>query len=66
MFRFLVLIVSIGYDITIAISTSKMRNRRATRKNWKENGIWEGAIELNPHSNGPLFSFDMYDFFCTV
>jgi len=42
---------SIGNDNTNVISTSKIRNKRATKKNWKENGIRGGDIMLNPHSN---------------
>lgn len=30
---------------------SKIKKRRATRKNWKEKGNWEGFIRENPHSN---------------
>jgi len=33
------------------ISTSKIKNSNATRKNWKEKGMWDGVIKLNPHSN---------------
>ncbi len=35
---FVIDLFSIGYDSTILISTSKIRNRIATRKNWNENG----------------------------
>jgi hypothetical protein len=43
--------LSIGYESTIEISTSKMRNRMATRKNWKENGRCGGTMFEKPHSN---------------
>ncbi len=61
---FISLFLSNGYERTILISTSKIRNRMATRKNWNENGMWEGDIELNPHSN--WFDFSTYEFsdFC--
>jgi hypothetical protein len=49
-----------GYARTILISTSKMRNRIATKKNWNENGRCEGDIVLNPHSN--WLDFSLYDF----
>ena len=55
-----------GYEITKAISTSKIKNRRATKKNWKEKGMWEGFITLNPHSNWPQVSFLLTAFFCTI
>lgn len=58
-----VVILSIGYDKIIAISTSKIKNRSATRKNWKENGIWTGFMLLNPHSKGLHFSFVAKAFF---
>lgn len=55
-----------GYEITKAISTSKIKNRRATKKNWKEKGMWEGFITLNPHSNWAQVSFLLTAFFCTI
>lgn len=36
---------------------SKIRNRSETKKNWNENGTWEGFITLNPHSNCEFRSF---------
>jgi len=56
---------SIGYDNTILISTSKIRNRIATRKNWNEKGRWDGVIMLKPHSNWLDFSLYEFSFFCT-
>jgi len=44
---------------------SKIRNRRATRKNWNENGRREGDITLNPHSNWDHFAFDGISFLFT-
>jgi len=63
---FLADFLSIGYDRTIEISTSKIRNKMATKKNWKENGRWEGFILENPHSNWDHFSFLGVIFFFTI
>ena len=57
---------SMGYARSILISTSKIRNRRATRKNWKEKGMWEGVIRLNPHSNFVHLFIDLKLFFFTI
>jgi len=40
-----------GNDSTIVISISKIKNRRAIRKNWKEKGDRDGENLSNPHSN---------------
>lgn len=40
----------------ITISTSKMRNSTAIRKNCKENGNRAVDFGSNPHSNGDIFS----------
>jgi hypothetical protein len=58
--------LSIGYDRTIEISTSKIKNRRATKKNWKENGRCDGFMLENPHSNWDHFSFLGTIFFCAI
>jgi len=58
--------LSIGKDRTIEISTSKIRNRMATRKNWNENGKCEGFMLENPHSNCDHFSFLGVIFFCAI
>jgi hypothetical protein len=42
---------SSGRERTIVISMSKIRNRRAIRKNWNENGERAGENLSNPHSN---------------
>jgi hypothetical protein len=55
---------SIGYDRIRAISTSKIKNSRAIRKNWNENGMWGGFMRLKPHSNCVHFSFSCDIFFC--
>jgi hypothetical protein len=57
---------SIGYARIRVISTSKIRNSNATKKNWNEKGIWGGVIMLKPHSN--CLHFSLYDasFFLTV
>lgn len=57
---------SVGNASTRVISTSNRRNNSAIRKNWKENGIWEGAIMLNPHSNCVHLSLYDFSFFLTV
>lgn len=62
---FFVVLGSIGKDSTKAISTSKIKNSTATKKNWKEKGRWEGFILLNPHSTWDHFSFSAVIFFCT-
>jgi len=54
------LIFSKGYERISEISTSKIKNRIATKKNWNENVIVLGVIWLNPHSNWVFFSW----FFC--
>jgi len=54
---------SIGNASTREISTSKIKNRIATKKNWKENGEWVGFMVLNPHSKGTHFSFVGFIFF---
>jgi len=40
-----------GRDKIIVISVSKIRKRRAIRKNWNENGERDGENLSNPHSN---------------
>jgi hypothetical protein len=57
---------SIGYDRTILISTSKIKNRIATKKNWNENGKCGGVMRLNPHSNRFLFSLYVCSFLLVV
>lgn len=37
-------------------STSKIKNKRATRKNCVENGARNINLGLNPHSKGLFFS----------
>lgn len=58
-----VLLGSIGKDKIRAISTSKIRNKRATKKNCNEKGTCEGFITLNPHSNCDHASFLLFIFF---
>jgi len=48
------------------ISTSKIKNSNATRKNWKEKGMWDGVIKLNPHSNWVHLFFLVFNFFCAI
>jgi hypothetical protein len=60
---FVIDLFSIGYESIILISTSKIKNRMATRKNWNENGRWDGDIMLNPHSNWLDFSLYEFSFF---
>jgi hypothetical protein len=43
-------------------SMSKIRNKRATRKNWMEKGIRKKNLGLNPHSKGLHFSNIKIDF----
>ena len=57
-------LVSRGNDVIIEISMSKIRNSRAIRKNWWENGVWDGFIRLNPHSNWDSFSLSVFIFLC--
>lgn len=46
---------------------SKIKNSREMIKNWKENGICEGFMTLNPHSNGVAISFSGFlSFFVSV
>lgn len=40
-----------------AISMSKIRKSKETRKNWKEKGRCEGFMTENPHSNWEFVSF---------
>jgi len=54
---------SIGKEITKAISTSKIKNSKAIKKNWNEKGRWGGFIKLKPHSNWDHFSFSFNIFF---
>ena len=35
-------------------------------KNWNENGIWEGFIRLNPHSNWVIFSLLVFIVFIMI
>jgi len=49
-----------------AISTSKIINRIAIRKNRMEKGIFAGLKKLNPHSNGVDFSRQFFLFFENV
>jgi len=44
------------------ISTSKIRNKTARRKNWMEKGERADFFGLNPHSNGDIFSWSEEDF----
>lgn len=55
-----------GYERTRAISISKIRNSKATKKNWNENGKREGDITLNPHSNWDHFAFEGISFLFTI
>jgi len=48
------------------ISTSKIKNNRATIKNWNEKGTCEGVITLNPHSNCVHLFFLIFNFFCSI
>lgn len=59
---FLVELLSRGYANNIEISISKIKNRIAIIKNWKENGRCLGFIVLNPHSNWDHFSFSEFSF----
>lgn len=59
---FLVFIVIVIGKI-IAISTSKIKNKIAIRKNWMENGKRADAFGSNPHSNGDIFSRFIIFFF---
>ncbi len=63
---FILFFLSNGYERTILISTSKIKNKIATKKNWNENGMWEGDMELNPHSNWLDFSWYEFSTFCVV
>jgi len=61
---FLFKLGSIGYDVISMISTSKIRNRRATVKNCSENGVVGGFMFLSPHSNCVQgFFLGVLDFF---
>lgn len=55
-----------GYDNIKAISTSKIKNSKAIKKNWNEKGTWDGFMASNPHSNWVHFSFSASIFFCTI
>jgi len=44
------------------ISTSKIKNKTARRKNWIEKGARADFFGLNPHSNGDIFSWSEEDF----
>lgn len=48
------------------ISTSKIINKIAIKKNRIEKGIFAGLKKLNPHSNGVDFSRQFFLFFETV
>ncbi len=61
---FFVLNGSKGKAKTIEISTSKIKNKIAIKKNWKENGTPEGLKTEKPHSNSDHFSLFMIIFFC--
>lgn len=66
---FLFEVGSIGYDVMSIISTSKIRNRRATVKNWSENVVEGEFIILSPHSNwvqGAFSCFVVFFVFCRI
>lgn len=63
---FMIVVFSRGYARSILISTSKIKNRRAIRKNWKEKGMWDGVIRLNPHSNFVHLLVEPASFFFTI
>jgi len=48
------------------ISTSKIKNNSAIKKNWKEKGMCEGVMRLNPHSNFVHLLADPASFFFTI
>lgn len=52
------ILAKIGNSSTI--STSKIRNTMARRKNRSENGNRADLIGSNPHSNGDLFSRSLF------
>lgn len=56
--QFIILLVFIVMIMgkMIAISTSKIKNKIATRKNWIENGRRADFFGSNPHSKGDIFS----------
>lgn len=47
----------------IVISTSKIKNKIAIRKNWIENGARADFLGSNPHSKGDIFSRSIVVFF---
>lgn len=49
-----------------AISTSKIRNTRAIRKNRSEKGARAFLIGSNPHSKGVSFSRSLLDFILVI
>lgn len=60
---------SIGYEVISIISTSKIKNRRATVKNCRENGVDGEFITVSPHSNcvqGAFFCFVVFFVFCRM
>lgn len=46
----------IGIGRINAISTSKIKNMMAIKKNFRENGFREDELGSNPHSKGDIFS----------
>jgi hypothetical protein len=58
--------VIMGMGKISVISTSKMRNTMAMRKNRREKGIREEFIGLNPHSNAEGFSRSEKFFFAII
>jgi len=66
---FLLRVGSMGYDVISMISTSKIKNNRATVKNCRENVVEGEFIILSPHSNcvqGAFFCFVAFFVFCRI
>lgn len=53
-----------GIGRSIEISMSKIKNIRATEKNWIENEFRDLLILSNPHSKGDIFS--RFNFLCVL
>jgi hypothetical protein len=50
----------------IISSMSKIKNNKATKKNWIEKGARKENLGSNPHSNGLFFSVVSFDIFITI
>ena len=56
------ILIDSGAGINNAISTSKIKNNTAIKKNFRENPFRAFLLGLNPHSNGEFFWYSPWFF----